>query len=91
MALNQENTADFVSYRGVPDDNTVYQTLDFGFKSIMVKIIVTAGILDVSVNKSDATPHMLLPVGQYDFPGLALNKLHVRNTSATAHVIAWTD
>jgi len=65
--------------------------LDFGFKSVMVKIIVTVGTLDVSVNKSDATPHMVLPIGQYDFPGLALSKLHVRTIAATAQVIAWTD
>lgn len=91
MALVEEKTSDFASFRGSPDSNSVYQTLDFGFKSIMVKIIVTVGTLDVSVNKSDATPHMVLPIGQYDFTSLALKKLHVRNTGATAQVIAWTD
>ncbi len=91
MSLSGEKTADFSGFGGTPDSDSVYETLEFGFKSIAVKIIVTAGVLDVSVNKSDANPHMTLPVGQYDFHGLAVNKLHVRNTSATAQVIAWTD
>lgn len=91
MALTDEKTADFAGFVGSPDSNSVYQTLLFGFKSVSVKIIVSAGTLDVSLNKSDASPHMVLPVGQYDFPGLAINKLHVRNTTATANVLAWTD
>ncbi len=91
MAIVTETTSDFASFSGVPTDDVIYDTLLFGFKSIAVKIIVTAGTLHVSVNKSDVNQHMTLPVGQYDFHGLAINKLHIRQTGATAQVLAWTD
>ena len=89
MALVEQQTADFFSASGVPDDDTKYNKLAFGFKSEAIKIIVTAGSLEVSMNASDNTPYMTLAVGQYDFVGLNVPRLYVRDTSATAQILAW--
>jgi hypothetical protein len=88
MALVGQKTANFASFTGTPD--AAYQILDFGFKSTSVKIVVAVGTLEVSLNKTDTTPHMILGVGQYDFHGLIINKLYVRNITAVgAQVFAW--
>ena len=88
MALVPERTANFVSYTGTPD--AAYQTLDFGFKSAAVKIIVLVGSFDVSFNKA-STPHMILLPGQYDFVSLEVGKIFVRDISAVGvQVLAWT-
>lgn len=90
MALNKESTANFSSFRGTPD--AAYQTIEFGFKAKNVKIIVIAGSLDVSMNKSDATPHMVLGIGQYDFASLEVVKLHVKDVTAIGvQIIAWAN
>jgi hypothetical protein len=89
VALTSEKTANFAGFTGTPD--AAYQELDFGFKSTAVKIIVTAGSLDVSLNKTDTNPHMVLGIGQYDFVGLEIKKLYVRDVTATGtDVLAWT-
>lgn len=90
MAIVEEKTIDFYSASGVPTSDTAYNKLVFGFKSEGVKIIVTAGTLEVSLNGSDANPHMTLVVGQYDFVGMNIPFLYVRKVAATAQVLAWS-
>lgn len=89
MAIQFEKNEQLFGASGVPTSDTDYDILDFGFKSKGVKIIVTAGVLEVSVNRTDPNPHMSLAVGQYDFDGLSVSKLFIRNTAATAQIIAW--
>jgi hypothetical protein len=94
MALAPQTTANFASFIGTPDSNTVYQKLEFGFKAIAVKIIVGAGAtLEVSLNGTDVA--LTLVTGQYNFHGLIVNKLFVRDIlvipAGTSQVLAWTD
>ena len=87
MALAIERTADFASAVGSPSDDTEYDEFKFEFKSEGIKIIVTAGTLDVSLNRTEL--HFSLPVGQYDFVGMHVPQLFLRQTGATAQVLAW--
>ena len=90
MALSAEKNANFASFSGTPD--AAYQTIDFDFKSNVVKFIVANGSLEVSLTKSDTTPHMILLPGEYTFVGLALSRLFVRNVTATgSQILAWAN
>jgi len=91
MPMVKETNSNFASFSGSPSSSSVYEKLPFDFKATNVKILVTAGSLDVSLNGTDATPNMVLAVGQYDFPGLEINALFVKQTGATAQILAWTN
>ncbi len=89
MVVATKQTAAVSYSSGAPASATVFEKIDFGFRSTGLKINVSAGNLEISFDGVDV--HGILPTraADYDFIGFRETKIYVRITTATFKAWAW--
>ena len=94
MALSTPVQNEQVYHRsGTPVNDTDYELCDFKFKARGLKIIVTAGTLDISFDGKDDYGVLDSAVngGVFEFNDILMPKIWVKDNSATFQMWAWAD
>lgn len=89
MALTAKKVSNFASYRGTPSSETVWDKLDWEFDARNVKVLVTAGTLELSMDGKEIFCSLPTSTVPYDFRDIGMSRMWARRTGATVEFYAY--